>query len=139
MQYLDAKIFFDKDQKLNIGVHFKEQFNTKYVNKGSTHTKKCLDAIARGYFIRTAGLTTRTPGNKGEGISEIWPRIHNGLKKAELLRQNQKLPRLGKLLDKREKEMTKTAAERARRRKDTRTIYTSENILVIGGQSHYIR
>ena len=41
MPYLDAEIIFNNNEQLTFGVHFKKNYNTKYVGRGSMHTKEC--------------------------------------------------------------------------------------------------
>ena len=69
------------------------------------HTKECLDAIPKSVAISKGCLTTRTAENENTSISDIYPKVHDALIQAGLLKGDEKLPKLGRLLDKRTEEM----------------------------------
>ena len=127
MPYLDAELRFDGNGELKFGVHFKKDFKTKYVGQESMHTKECLKAIKTGVGIRVSGLTSRTPQNEDQTICELYPSIRLALSEAGLLKKNEKLPKLGSLLDSRERDQAKAMAKRMKRKKDIRTIYIPES------------
>jgi len=95
---------FDGNEDLCFGVHTKPGFQQKYLNVGSTHTAACKKAVPHGVSIRLAGLITRTAQNEGESLSAIYPEIHDALKAAGYFKGGSKLPRLGQVLDSRERE-----------------------------------
>ena len=127
MPYLDAELRFDENGELKFGVHFKKDFKTKYVGQESMHTKECLKAIKTGVGIRVSGLTSRTPQNENQTICELYPSIRLALSEAGLLKKNEKLPKLGSLLDSRERDQAKAMAKRMKVKKDERTIYIPES------------
>jgi hypothetical protein len=102
--YLDMEMSYDDDQSLCFGVFTKPGFQSKYLNIGSHHPIACKKALVRGASIRQASLTTRTASNENESLSEMYPVLTTALKKAGYLSGASQLPKLGPLLDDRERE-----------------------------------
>ena len=73
-------------------------------------------AIIKSQCIRTAEITTRTPENENSSLSNLYPEVDKALREAGLLKGKTKLPRLGTVLDAREKDI-KTAEEKKEKRK----------------------
>ena len=122
---MDAELFFDEKEKLRTRVHFKEGYNIKYVGQHSVRTDACKKTVIKSQSILMAELTTRTPENENLSLSILYPQIDKGMREAKLLKKNEKLPKLGHVLDAREKEM-KLAAKKRRKRIDKRVIYIPE-------------
>ena len=101
--YLDAELFFNEKEEFGTRVYFKEGYNIKYVGVNSVHPKSCKKAIIKSQSIRTAELTTRTPENKNSSLSKLYPEVDKALREAELLKGKTKLPKLGTVLDARER------------------------------------
>ena len=127
MPYLDAKMFFNEQNELAFGVYFKPGYKNKYVDRGSMHTPACLDAIPKGVAIRLGSLTTRTSKNENKSLSILYPIAHQALLDAGLLKIEERLPKLGELLDEREKEQISTAMKAKARKKDKRNVYISDS------------
>ena len=92
-------------------VYFKEGYKIKYVGANSVHPESCKKAIIKSQCIRTAELTTRTPGNKNSSLSNLYPEDDKALRGAGLLKGNTKLAKLSTV---------------QKREKDRRTIYIHE-------------
>ena len=103
------------------------------------HTKKSLDAVARGCAIRVAAITTRTQASEEKTISEILPRIHNWLMKVKLVRQDKSFQDLEIYWTNERKKWQKQQQKDQEERK-IRELFTSlKNMLVILGQINYIK
>ena len=96
-------------------MYFKEGYKIKYVGANSVHPDSCKKAIIKSQCIRTAELTTRTPENEDSSLSKLYPEIDKALREAGLLKGKTKLPKLGTVLDAREKDI-KTAEEKKEKR-----------------------
>ena len=110
--YLDAELCFDEKEKLRTRVHFKEGYKIKYVGQHSLHTDACKKSVIRSQSIRTAELTTRTPENENLSLSVLYHQIDKGMREAKLLKEKEKLPKLGHVLDARKKERELAARNR---------------------------
>ena len=104
----------------------KEGYKIKFVGVDSVHTKACKKAVIKSQCIRTAELTTRTLKNEDSSLSDLYPEVDNALREAGLLKGKTKLPRLGTVLDAREKDAKLAAEKKEKRRKDKRTINIHE-------------
>ena len=120
--YLDMEMRFDGNQDLCFGVYTKPNYQTKYLNIGSTHLSDYKRAITRGVSIRTAGLTTKTAQNSATSMSIIYPKIHAALQQAGYLKDSQ-LPKLGKIISTRERERMEAEMRKEERDKDNRSTY----------------
>ena len=120
---MDAELKFNSNDELTFGVHFKHDFEHKYVGRESMHTKSCLNAIPGSVAIRLGGLTTITPENENKHLCEIYPEVRNAMIEARLLKDDEKLPKLGPLMDARTKNEAIAKAKKQKRSKDKRTIY----------------
>ena len=61
-------------------------------------------------------------GPPNKSLSDIYPRIHTALKKAGYLRNN-KLPKLGEILDKQDMDMAESPIQKEEWSKDKRSVY----------------
>ena len=96
--YLDMERSHDENQNLRFCVHTKSGSKLRYLNIESSHTMACKKAVPRGISIHLAGVTSHEAGNEDRILSDIYPKTHTALKKAGYLRNN-KLPKLGEILD----------------------------------------
>ena len=103
--HLDAKLFFNKKEKLRTRVHFKEGYKIKYVVQHSIHTDTCKKSVIKSQSIWTTELTMSTPGNENLSLSVLCPKINTVMREAELLKEGEILPKLGHVLDTRMKDM----------------------------------
>ena len=104
------------------------------------HTKESSDGIASGCAIRVAAILTRTQASEGKSISEILPRMHNWLMKVELLRQDKKNFQDLEIYWTNERKKWQKQQLKEQEERKIRELFTSlKNMLVIGGQSHYIK
>ena len=124
--YLDADLFFNDKGEFRTRVYFKEGYKIKYVSAESVHPKSCKKAVIKSQCIRTAELTTKTPENENSSLSNLYPEVDKALREAGLLKGKTKLPKLGKVLDTREKDKKVAAEKKEKRKKDRRTIYIHE-------------
>ena len=62
-------------------------------------------AIIRSQIIRTAELITRTPENENSSLSKLYPEVDKALREEGLLKGKTKLPKLGTVLDARERDI----------------------------------
>ena len=53
-------MFWSAEGELNFRVHLKKNQQLKFLNRGSTHTEACIQAIPSGVLRHLAMLTTRT-------------------------------------------------------------------------------
>ena len=90
------------------------------------HTNACFDGILKRFEIRTGGLIPRKPSNERKSLSVLNPKIHKALREAASLKEKEQLPKVGDLLDKRDKEMAETAARAAIRNKEKINVYIYE-------------
>ena len=121
--YLDMEMKFDEDQHLCFGVYTKPNFQMNYLNIESCHPAACKNAVVRGVSIRLSGLTTRTRYNENKSLSDMYPDIDSALRSAGLLRGESKMPKLGSILDSREREMMEAQLRKEEWKKDKRNIY----------------
>ena len=56
--YLDMNPKFDEEKNLCFEIFSKPNFETKYLDLGSCHTRTCKNAVPRNIAIRLAGLTS---------------------------------------------------------------------------------
>ena len=89
LPYLDAELKFNSNDELTFGVHFKHDFEHKYVGRESMHTKSCLNAIPGSVAIRLGGLTTITPENENKHLCKIYPEVRKAMIEARLLKDNE--------------------------------------------------
>ena len=121
--YLDMEMRFDESQNLCFGVHTKPGYQQKYLNVGSHHTSATKNAVVRGVSIRIAGLTTRTATNSNVSLSKAYPGIHGALKAAGYLADDSQLPKLGEILNNRERERMQSLRKKEEWQKDKRNVY----------------
>ncbi len=121
--YLDIKMSYDAENSIYFGAYSKPEYQTKYLDSGSCHTRMCKKAIPRGVAIRLSGLTTRTPENENESLSDLYPKTHKALAAARLIKGDDKLPKLGRILDERDIELLESQAKREEWSKDKRNTY----------------
>ena len=117
---------YDENQELEFGVHTKPGSKTRYLNTGSSHTMACKKAVPRGISIHLAGLTSRKAEHENRSLSDLYPKIHTALKKAGYLRNN-KLTKLGEILDKRDMDMAEYSIQQEEWSKDKRSVSAMES------------
>ena len=71
--YLDMEMFWSKRGELQFRVHLKANQQLKYLNRGSTHTEVCFQAIPSGVLRHLATLTTETEESKIKRMNELYP------------------------------------------------------------------
>ena len=102
--YLVMNMTLDANQNLCFGVHTKTGFKIRYLNVESSHTNACKWAVPRGISICITGLTTQKANNNDISLSDIYSKTHRP-KQAGYLKNN-KLTKLGDILDKQDIEIT---------------------------------
>ena len=95
--FLDMEMFWSKRGELQFRVHLKVNQQLKYLNRGSTHTKACFQAIPSGVLRCLATLTTETEESKFKQMNELHPSHAEALKVAELAPEV--FPTLDKILE----------------------------------------
>ena len=91
--YLDVKISWGVDNRLNFNVYKKPRKLVKYLNHDSHHHRNHKRATLSGVELRLALLTTMTNDNANMSISDISPDKHDALSIAGQLKSNQKCVR----------------------------------------------
>ena len=81
---LDMALKWNQENELTFGVHIKPN---QQIQKGSMHTKACLEAIPEGVFNRLGKLTTITEATKNLPVDRIYPRHVHKLQQAQLINQ----------------------------------------------------
>ena len=70
--------------ELQFWVHLKENQQLKYLNRGSTHTEICFQAIPSGVLMQLAVLTMRTEETESVRMDILYPSHVKALKVAKL-------------------------------------------------------
>ena len=73
--------------------------------------------------IHLSSLTTRTLANENESLSDLYPKTHKALAAARLIKGDNKLPKLGRILDKRDIKILEAQAKREEWSKDKQNTY----------------
>lgn len=121
--YLDMEMAFDEENDLCFAVYTKPNFQSKYLDVKSTHTAAMKSSVPRGVSIRLAGLTTRTAANENSSLSSLYPKVHATLKKSGHLKGDSRLPKLGTILNNREREIMEAQLRKEEWKKDKRNVY----------------
>jgi hypothetical protein len=123
--YLDVKISWNDEGKLNFNVYKKPRELVKYLNHDSHHHRHHKSAVLSGVELRLALLTTMTPTNADLSISDIYPDKHEALSTAGQLKPNQKMRTLRAVLE------DNTQSGPTRREKRNRTIDHRNTIFIV--------
>ena len=128
------ELYWHSDNSLKFQVHLKKNQQLKYLNKGSAHTRACLEAIPYGVLNRLAKLTTKTPQNEHKRLDEIYPLHADALRAAQLNPSN--YPTLKELQDARvEREENSKSSNTTDTREHEKIKKTRETFFCIGFSS----
>ena len=89
--YLDMELHWHNHQDLHFKVHLKPNQQLLYLNKESTHTTACFNAIPLGVCHRLAKLTTITNENANTSLKTLYPNHFAALEHANLI-NNRTMP-----------------------------------------------
>jgi hypothetical protein len=116
--FLDMKLFWNDDGRLETGVYMKPNQELKYLNTESSHAPACLKAIPKGVFKRLAKLTTINGSNADESLENLYPTHVEKLRSAGLI--SGKIPSLGEQLCHMDEQEDQVTAQKTKRRKRDR-------------------